>query len=635
MASPAIELPPSLDLAVAAYRAGQLLEAEKICQQIVSIRQDFFDALYVLAVVQATLGKHNSAITNYDLALTLHPHHAEALSNRGNTLRALKRLEDALESYDRALALQPDYVLALTNRGAVLFDLKRYDQALESYDCALAIRPDHADALYNRAGVLHALKRYEQAVADYDRAIGSRPEFAAAHANRGNSLNELHRFEEALESFDRALVLHPTLFEALCSRGNTLNKLHRFEEALVSYDSALILNPDHAPSHYNRGTTLHEMRQYPEALKSYDRALHLQPNYPDALSNRGATLYELKRHQEALESYDRALVLQPDYPEAHWNAASLRLLTGDFKRGWVEYEWRWQYEIMALANRNFAQPLWRGHEIQGKTILLHAEQGLGDTIQFCRYSSLVAARGGRVILEVDKRLRGLMESLAGVTQLISAGDPLPEFDLHCPLLSLPLAFDTRLETIPSKIPYLRPPTDKLEEWTRRLEKTQGCRVGLVWAGNAAHHRDQIRSIDFSMLAPLLGTGARFVSIQTDVRAKDLAMLNACPDIDQYADKLVEFSDTAALISNLDLVISVDTSVVHLAGALGRPVWVLLPHLPDWRWLLDRDSSPWYPTAHLFRQDNRRDWESVISSVRDALRAFINRHRDPAASGQTS
>ena len=216
------------------------------------------------------------------------------------------------------------------------------------------------------------------------------------------------------------------------------------------------------------------------ALKSYDRALHLQPNYPDALSNRGATLYELKRHQEALESYDRALVLQPDYPEAHWNAASLRLLTGDFMRGWVEYEWRWQYETMALAKRNFVQPLWRGHEIQGKTILLHAEQGLGDTIQFCRYSSLVAARGGRVILEVDKRLHGLMASLAGVTQLISAGDPLPEFDLHCPLLSLPLAFDTRLETIPSEIPYLRPPAEKLEEWTRRLEGDGGLRSG--WCG---------------------------------------------------------------------------------------------------------------------------------------------------------
>jgi tetratricopeptide (TPR) repeat protein len=634
MASPAIELPPSLDLAVAAYRAGQLLEAEKICQQIVSVRQDFFDALYVLAVVQATLGEHESALANYELALTIHPHHAEALSNRGNTLKALKRLEDALESYDRALALQPDYVLALTNRGAVLFDLKRYDQALESYNRALAIRPDHADAFYNRAGVLHALKRYDQAVANYDRAIVGRPEFAAAYANRGNSLNELHRFEEALESFDRALVLQSTLFEALCSRGNTLNKLHRFDDALASYERALTLNPDHAPSHYNRGTTLHEMRRYPEALESYDRALASQPNYPDALSNRGATLYELKRHPEALESYDRALALQADYPEAHWNAASLRLLTGDFKRGWGEYEWRWKYETMALAKRDFAQPLWRGQEIQGKTILLHAEQGLGDTIQFCRYSSLVAARGGRVILEVDKRLHDLMASLAGVTQLISAGDPLPEFDLHCPLLSLPLAFDTQLHSIPSKIPYLRPPTAKLEEWTRRLEKMQGCRVGLVWAGNAAHHRDQIRSIDFSILAPLLKTGARFVSLQKDVRAKDAGMLNARPDIDQYPDTLVDFSDTAALISNLDLVISVDTSVVHLAGALGRPVWVLLPYLPDWRWLLDRDTSPWYPTARLFRQDDRRNWESVITCVREALCEFVSGDRDPAVSEST-
>jgi tetratricopeptide (TPR) repeat protein len=632
MASPAIELPPSLDLAVAAYRAGQLLEAENICQQIISVRQDFFDALYVLAVVQATLGKHESALANYDLALTLHPQHAEALSNRGNTLRALKRFDDALESYDRALALQPDYALAHTNRGAVLFDLVRYDQALESYDRVLALRPDHADALYNRAGVLHALKHYDRALADYDRAIVLRPDFAAAYANRGNSLNELHRFNEALESFDRALVLHPGLFEALCSRGNALNKLLRPEEALVSYENALALNPEHAPSHYNRGTTLHQMGRYPEALESYDRALALQPNYPDALSNRGATLYELRRHQEALESYDRALVLQPDYPEAHWNAASLRLLTGDFKRGWAEYEWRWKYEIMARAKRDFMQPLWRGEDIRGKTILLHAEQGLGDTIQFCRYASLVAARGARVILEVDGRLEGLMASLAGATRVISAGDPLPDFDLHCPLLSLPLAFDTQLETIPSETPYLQAPADKLEEWAERLGETRNCRVGLVWAGNPAHHRDRIRSIDFSMLAPLLETGASFVSIQKDVRSGDMAMLNARPGLNQYADMLANFSDTAGVMGNLDLVISVDTSVVHLAGALGRPVWVLLPYLPDWRWLLDRDSSPWYPTARLFRQDNGRNWESVIVRVCDALREFISGrgHKDPAA-----
>ena len=623
MASPAFEQPQALDHAVAAYRAGQYLEAEQICRQIVSTRPEFFDALYVLAVVQATLGKHDPALENYNRALVLQPHHAEALSNRGNTLKALKRLEEALDSYDRAIALQPDYVLALTNRGAVLFDLKRYGEALTSYDRALAIRPDYAEALYNRAGTLHALARYEEAVADYDKAISLRPQFAEAYANRGNSLHELNRFDEALDSFDRALVLRPNLVEALCNRGNALNKLKRFEGALASYDRALALHPGHAASHYNRGSTLHELRRFEEALASYDRALALQPHYPEAFSNRGATLYELRRHEEALESYDRAIALQPDYPEAHWNAASLSLLIGDFARGWAEYEWRWKYASLASARRNFVQPLWGGEEITGKTILLHSEQGLGDTIQFCRYAPLVAERGGRVvILEVDKGLHPLMLSLAGADQVVSAGEPLPGFYLHCPLLSLPRVFGTQLTTVPSAGPYLCASPDKSAAWSARLGKRTGHRIGLAWSGNSAHHRDQIRSINLSALLVLLDTGATFISLQKDVRPTDAAVLGEHNDIVQFADALVDFSDTAALISNLDLVISVDTSIAHLAGALGRPVWVLLPYLPDWRWLLDRDTSPWYPTARLFRQDATRQWGGVLARVRDSLREFI-------------
>jgi len=626
MASPALELQPALDQAVAAYRAGQYVEAEKICQQIVSTRGDAFDVLYVLAVVQAMLGKHELALQNYNCALALQPQHAEALSNRGNTLKALKRFEAALESFDEAIAVQPNYALALTNRGAVLFDLKRYDDALASYDRSLAIRPDQAEALYNRAGTLHALGRYEEAVASYDRAVMVRPQFAAAYANRGNSLSELNRLDQALESFDRALALQPNLVEALCNRGNAMNGLKRFADALASYDRALHLSPSHAASHYNRGSTLHELGRYEEALASYDRALALQPDYPEAFSNRGATLYELKRHGEALQSYDKAIALQPNFPEAHWNAASLSLLIGNFARGWSEYEWRWKYEALASAKRNFVQPLWRGEAIEAKTILLHGEQGLGDTIQFCRYAPLVAARDARVILEVDHRLRPLMLGLSGPTQVVSAGDFLPEFDLHCPLLSLPGVFETRLETIPSLMRYLHALPHQVMEWDTRLGKRTRPRIGLAWSGNAAHHRDQIRSINLSALSILLDVDATFISVQKDVRPADAAALGERKDLIQIADELRDFSDTAALISNLDLVISVDTSVAHLAGALGRPVWILLPYLPDWRWLLDRDTSPWYPTARLFRQDHARSWDGVISNVRDALLPFIDRAR---------
>ncbi len=622
MASPALDLPQALNRALAAYRAGQFVQAEQICQEVISVDRNFFDALYILAVVQATLGKNAEALANYDRALALQPGHAEALSNRGNTLKALKRFDEALDSFDRALAAQPDYPAALSNRGAVLFEMTRYEDALATYDRSLAIRPDQVVALYNRGGALHKLGRFEEAIASYDRALALNPGLVEAHANRGNTLNMLNRYDEALASFDRALALRPDLVEALTNRGNALNGLKRYDEALASYDSAIVCQPTHAGAHYNRGTTLHEMKRYDEALACYDRAIALQPNYPEAFSNRGATLWELKRHNEALASYDRAIAIQPEFPEAHWNAASLRLLTGDFARGWAEYEWRWKYKTMALAKRKFAKPQWGGEPIEGKTILVHSEQGLGDAIQFCRYVPLLAARGARVILEVDRRLQELMLSLDGAAQVLSVGDALPEFDAHCPLLSLPRAFHTLLETVPSQTPYLRASPERVTKWNTRLGPKHGLRVGLIWSGNPAHHRDQARSIEFSALLPLLDAGATFFSLQKDVRPADAAVLAKRNDVVQLADELADFSDTAAVMAQLDLIISVDTSTVHLAGALGRPIWILLPYLPDWRWLLDRDTSPWYPTARLFRQDESRRWDSVIPRVRAALSEMI-------------
>jgi tetratricopeptide (TPR) repeat protein len=618
MASPAIDLPQVLNRAVAAYRAGQLTEAEDLFRQIISVDCNFFDALYVMAVVQAGLRKNVEALANYDRALALQPRHAEALSNRGNTLKALKRFDEALDSFDRALAAQPDYPTALSNRGAVLFEMARYEESLTTYDQSLAIRTEQVVALYNRGGALQKLGRFEEALASYDRALVISPGLVEAHVNRGNTLIALDRHNDALASLDRALVLRPDLVEALTNRGNALNGLKRYADALESYDRAIGCQPAYAAAHYNRGTTLHEMKRYGEAIAAYDRAIALQPDYPEAFSNRGATLWELRRHGEALASYDRAIALQPAFPEAHWNAASLRLLTGDLARGWEEYEWRWKYKTMVLAKRNFAQPQWVGEPIEGKTILLHSEQGLGDAIQFCRYVPLVAGRGARVILEVDRRLQELVSSLVGVPQVLSTGDALPEFDVHCPLLSLPRAFNTALETVPAQTPYLRAPPERLAKWSARLGPKHGLRVGLIWSGNPAHHRDQARSIELSALTPLLDVPATFFSLQKDIRPADAAMLAAHSEVIQIADDLVDFSDTAAVMTQLDLIISVDTSTVHLAGALGRPVWILLPYLPDWRWLLDRDTSPWYPTARLFRQDETRGWDSVIPRVHTAL-----------------
>lgn len=483
---------------------------------------------------------------------------------------------------------QPDHfesthVLAVAQAG-----LRRYDQALASYDRALRLRPNDPDVLNNRAGLLVAMGRLEEALQCYDRAIGARPDDAQAFSNRGAVLERLERFDAALANYDRAVALRPDFAEALYNRGNVLKELKRTDAALASYDRAIALCPGHADAH----------------------------------NNRGQVLKDLMRYDEALASYDAALAVQPLHVRAHGNAAALRLLTGDLSRGWQHYEWRWERDVLVAAKRNFPQPQWRGDTaIAGKTILVYAEQGLGDTIQFCRYVPMLTNAGARVVLEVQPPLHELMAaSLEGV-QIVDKGSSLPTFDLHCPLLSLPLAFGTRLETIPAAEAYLRAPAERLAAWQARLGAAQGPRVGLVWSGNARHERDGERSIALQALLPLMDVGAAFVSLQKEIRAEDRAILQARGDIFHFGDELKDFSDTAALVAQLDLVISVDTSVAHLAAALGKPTWILLTYIPDWRWLLARDDSPWYPTARLFRQDATKAWDGVIARVGDALADF--------------
>jgi tetratricopeptide (TPR) repeat protein len=728
-----LTLPDAMKRAVAAYGRGQLGEADRLARTIISIKPDYFDALHLIAVINARQRRLDAALASYDRALAVRPDHAEALYNRGVTLQELKRFEEALASYDRAIAVRPDHASALTNRGNTLRELQRFDEALASYDRALAVRPDHARALYNRGVTLQELRRFEEALASYDRALALQSDYAKALTNRGVTLHELRRFEEALASHDRALALQPDDAETLYERGNTLQRLQRFEEALASYDralavrrdhadaltnrgaalhqlrrfdealasydGALVLRPDDVGALYNRGVTLQELQRFEEALASYDGALALRPDYAEALSNRGVTLHELQRFEaalasydralaarqdhaealnnrgnalqelqrfdEALASYDRALALRPDYAEAlisrgnalqelkrfdealahydraivvrpdhadaHFNKSLLQLLKGDFDAGWREYEWRWKTANLQRRKRNFAQPLWLGEAaIAGKTILLHSEQGGGDTIQFCRYAPLVAARGARVLLEAPAPLKDLMASLAGVAELISAHDQLPHFDLHCPLLSLPLALGTRIETIPAHVPYFTAPPQSLRRWNAALGSKHRLRIGLAWSGMPMHRNDANRSIKLRSLLPLLDVDAEFVSLQKDVRTDDAAVLQDRSDLVHFADKLDTFADTAAVIASLDLVISVDTSVAHLAGALAKPVWVLLPFVPDFRWLLDRADSPWYPTARLFRQHARRDWPGVISRVVLELEKLLHVHDERAS-----
>jgi tetratricopeptide (TPR) repeat protein len=625
-------LPEAMQRALAAYQNGRLREADDLARAILDVKADYFDALHLIAVIRTQQRRLDAALASYDHALALRPDHAEALRNRGAALHKLRRFDEALASYEHALTARPDYAEALYNRGITLHELQRFDEALASYDGALALQPHYAGAHNNRGITLHTLKRFEEALASYDHAVALAPHHAGTFSNRGNTLRELMRFDEALASYDRALALKPDHAEALYNRGIALHELERFDEALASYDRTLALRPDHAEALNNRGNTLHELKRFDEALASYDRGLALRPDHAEALCNRSVVLHELNRLDEALASYDRALAVRPDHADAHLNKSVLQLLKGDFAAGWREYEWRHRkQEFFTALKRDFAQPLWLGETaIAGKTILLHAEQGFGDTIQFCRYAPLVAGRGARVLLEVQPPLKNLMAGLAGVAEVISAPDKLPYFELHCPLLSLPLAFRTSLETIPAQTPYLFGEAAKASAWRARLGARDKPRVGLVWAGAprkqtpSARRIDRMRSLEFDQLAPILRvTGCEFYSLQKGEDALAQLRNSALRQrvVDCAAD-LHDFSDTAALIDNLDLVIAVDTAVAHLAGALGKPFWLLNRYSTCWRWLIDRDDSPWYPTARLFRQNAPGDWSGVISRVAVELERLL-------------
>ena len=488
---------------------------------------------------------------------------------------------------------------------------------------ALLANPAHFEASHVLALAQAGLQQHEQALESYDRALRLRPNEAAVHNDRGASLLALDRPEEALQSYDRAIAAQPRFAAAFSNRGSVLERLERYDAALANYNRALALQPDFVDALYNRGNVLKSLGRYDEALASYDRALALRPDHADALNNRGQALKELLRYDEAMASYDAALALQPDNATAHCNAAALRLVTGDFERGWPHYEWRWKKESLAGAIRHFPQPQWRGDiPLAGKTIFVHSEQGAGDTIQFCRYVPMLIAAGADVVFEVLPHLHALMSDFVPKARVIVKGSPLPPFDLHSPLLSLPLAFGTRLDTIPAPPAYLNARPETVVAWQAQLGPKTRPRIGLMWSGNPKHELNQTRSTSLRTLLPLIDVDATFVSLQMEVGDDDAAVLREHGEIVHFGRALGDFAKTAGLVADLDLVVTVDTSTAHLAPALGRPTWILLSFIAEWRWLLDREDSPWYPTARLFRQKEAGDWDGVVARVRAALGEFV-------------
>ncbi|MBE7523833.1 MAG: tetratricopeptide repeat protein [Burkholderiales bacterium] len=548
---------------------------------------------------------------------------AIALHRGGDLARA-----EAL--YREILARAPQDTDAMHFLGVLRTQQRRYDDAIALIGGAAKLAAGHPGIQSNLGLALKGAGRLEEALASFDRAIRLAPALPEAHNNRGNVALALGRSAEALASFDRAIALRPEYAEAWNNRGYALVALGRLDAAVDSYGRAIALAPGYGDARHNRGLALRQLGRAREALADAEGALALAPARIDSLDARGIALADLGRHADALASFERALAAEPERAASHVNASRCRLALGDYARGWPEHEWRWRDDQMRRGWRDFAVPRWTGEQdLAGRRLLLHAEQGYGDAIQFSRYAPLAAARGAEVVLEVEPALATLLATLAGVHRIVVAGDPLPPVDLHCPLMSLPLAFGTTLDDVPADVPYLAADPARVARWRERLPRRGRPRIGLAWSGNAAQRDDAYRSIPLARLAPLLEFDAEFVVLQKGVRESDRAALASTPRLHDVGGGIEDFADVAALIDGVDLVISVCTSVAHLAGALGKPLWVLLSTAADWRWLRDRDDSPWYPTARLFRQSAPGDWSGPVRQVATALEARLG-EIDPRA-----
>lgn len=570
------------------HQEGSLADAKLAYEDILKSSPNHIDTLHFLGVVAYQLGDFRTAVELIGKAIAINPDSATPYSNIGLAQRELKQLDAAVASFDKAIAIKPDYVEAHYNRGLALEELKQFEAAIASYDKVIALYPDFADAHFRRGSALEEVRRFEAAAASYERATAIQPGFAEAHFRRGNALHELTQLDAAIASYNQAIAIKPNFAEAYSNRGNALQQLGRLEAAISSFKEALAVKPDFADAYYNLANAQQELRQLDAAVANY-------------------------RH---------ATALNPDFAPAKLNMAFALLLDGRFDEGLKLYEWRWDPTAVKVPKRDFSQPLWLGIEsIQDKTILLHSEQGFGDTIQFCRYAQLVAGLGAKVIFEAPKQLMGLLQDLEGVTTLVERGASLPAFDYHCPVLSLPLAFKTNLTTIPGGRNYLRYVDRKAAKWAEKLGSSAKTRVGIVWSGNKENANDFKRSIALAQLLSYLPRHCEYFSLQKEVSVPDQATLEANAWIRHFGDELEDFTDTASLCGLMDVVVSVDTSVAHLSGALSKPTWILLPFRPDWRWLLDRDDSPWYPSVRLYRQESPFDWDGVLERVRSDLASY--------------
>lgn len=562
--------------AVEHHRSGRARQAERACARILDRHPGHAGAWHLLGLMAAESGKMAVGAGLIAKAIELGGPEATWCLHLGMILEHEQNFPGALACYRQALEASPEDFATAFRMGTLLVRCGEYEEAIERFRQAVRTKPDFVDAWFNLGVVSSMTSRVSEAISAYRRAIELNPQAAKAHNNLA------------------------ILFQA---NG-------RLEEAAAGYETALRHEPDYVEARYNLGLLCQQQDRLTDAMESYQRVLKTAPKHVEAFNNLGNTLLALNRPMEAREAYCNALAVDAANTESIWNLGFVDLLLGNFEEGWRNYEWRFK---QSQKTRRFSEhPRWQGEPLQGKRLLLWAEQGLGDTIQMIRFAGSIKDAGGRVILECPKALAGLLKSVPGIDEIVVRGEEVPAFDVHLPLMSLPGILRVNSQVLPGPIPYLAGEPEKADLWRSRLESYARPRVGLVWSGNPKHANDRNRSMDPALLRPLLAERGSFHTLQPDATAID-GMVS-------LGGMLTDFAETAAAISAMDLVISVDTSVAHLAGALGRPVWTLLPHAPDWRWMLDRTDSPWYPSMRLFRQATRGDWAGVVSRVIEELRS---------------
>ncbi len=576
------------------------------------------------ALVHHQAGRMAEAEQLYQRILKRQPEQADTLRLFGVLNRQRGKLEEARTWLEKALVVQPQSAESHHDLGLAFFEMGRLEKAISAYQQAIQIQPEFSDAHYNLGNAYYALKRWKEAEASYRRAVEQQPDLAQAHYNLGLLAQEARQPEAAISSYEQAIRFDPTHLDALLNLGIALKDAGRMEESESCLQRVLTLNPAHVKARVNLATIFAIRARQSTAQQDLDRAealcqeaLQIDSDLPEAWSNLGVIRQAKGAVDEAIACCERALKSRPEDAETRFNLAIGQLLSGQFEPGWHNYEARWKTPNPIFADRGFSQPLWKGEDLAGRTLLVHAEQGHGDTIQFVRYLPLLAQRGARVILECQPALKPLLTTVEGVSNIIERGEPTPACDYQIPLMSLPLQMRTSIETIPDRVPYLRVP-DGIKLDLHSPPSTR-LRMGLVWAGSPHHSSDRIRSLQLLNLAPIWSlSGIAVYSLQIGTPRQQLVEVEGANGIIDLSSQLTDFAVTASAIQQLDLVVTVDTAVAHLSGALNKPAWVLLPFAPDWRWLLDRKDSPWYPGMRLFRQPRPGDWAAVIDAVAIAL-----------------